>query len=243
MNDRHRLAILGASGHGKVVADIAIQTGWQELVFYDDAWPEKRHLERWEIRGTLPMLLHDLADYDGVFVAIGHNTIRDVKLEALMRHGATIVSLVHPRAIVSPMARLGAGSVVMPGAVINAFAELGRGVIVNSAATVDHDCRLGDCVHVAPGANIAGDVEVGRLSWIGAGAVVRQGVAIGANVMIGAGAAVVADIANDQVMGGVPARPLPSSPGASDIGEGKDDPPPGASNVLHLDLKSPKGRS
>ncbi|WP_104204262.1 acetyltransferase [Billgrantia saliphila] len=243
MNNRRRLAILGASGHGKVVADIATQTGWQELVFYDDAWPDRCRLEHWEVRGTLAMLLHDLSDYDGVFVAIGHNAIRDVKLDALMSHGARIVSLVHPRAIVSPLARLGAGSVVMPGAVINAFANLGLGVIVNSAATVDHDCRLGDCVHVAPGANVAGDVEVGRLSWIGAGAVVRQGVAIGTSVVVGAGAAVVADIDDDLVMGGVPARPLMPSSSGSDSDDQGDDTPPCASNVLRLDLMSPKGRS
>ena len=37
------LAILGASGHGKVVADAALSTGlWQEVVFYDDAWPAKK---------------------------------------------------------------------------------------------------------------------------------------------------------------------------------------------------------
>jgi hypothetical protein len=34
-----RLAILGASGHGKVVADAAGLAGWDEVVFFDDAWP------------------------------------------------------------------------------------------------------------------------------------------------------------------------------------------------------------
>ncbi|WP_111411800.1 acetyltransferase [Billgrantia lactosivorans] len=239
MSNRRRLAILGASGHGKVVADIAIQAGWQDLVFYDDAWPEKTRHEHWEVQGSLPMLLNDLADFEGVVVAIGHNAIREAKLDALLAHGASIVSLVHPRATVSPMARLGPGCVVMAGAIINAFAELGMGSIVNTAASVDHDCRLGACVHVAPGANVAGDVEIGRTSWVGAGAVVRQGVAIGEAVMVGAGAAVVSDIAGNLVVAGVPARPLASSEGDDD----DNDPPPKASNVLRFDLISPQGRT
>src|SRR5690606_24126355 len=34
-----RLAILGASGHGKVVADCAELCGWSVVEFFDDAWP------------------------------------------------------------------------------------------------------------------------------------------------------------------------------------------------------------
>ena len=34
-----RLAILGASGHGKVAADAAEQGGWPSVAFFDDAWP------------------------------------------------------------------------------------------------------------------------------------------------------------------------------------------------------------
>ena len=41
------LAILGASGHGKVLADIAELTGWDSIVFYDDDHPALSGNEHW----------------------------------------------------------------------------------------------------------------------------------------------------------------------------------------------------
>ena len=38
-----RLAILGSSGHGKVMADTAECSGWEEVVFFDDEFPQKKN--------------------------------------------------------------------------------------------------------------------------------------------------------------------------------------------------------
>lgn len=208
MNSEGRLAIFGASGHGKVVADIALQCGWREIGFYDDAFPERASVAHWPVLGTFQTLLGDLGRFEAVVVAIGDNRMRDARLEALFRQGVSLATLVHPRAVVSPFARLSPGCVVVGGAVINAFATVARGCIVNTAATVDHDCRLGRAVHVAPGAHLAGDVSVGAFSWLGVGAVVRQGLCLGEDIMVGAGSVVVSDVANGQTVVGVPARPL-----------------------------------
>ncbi len=32
----NRLIIIGASGHGKVIADIAVKNGYEDIVFLDD---------------------------------------------------------------------------------------------------------------------------------------------------------------------------------------------------------------
>ncbi len=208
MTRRDSLAILGASGHGKVVADIAAHCGWRRIAFFDDAWPSRHQLGHWPVCGDAEALRDRLAEFDAVTVAIGDNRIRLAKLAALEDAGAALVSLVHPRAIVSPHARLDAGCVVAPGAVVNAFAELGIGCIVNTAASVDHDCRLEAGVHVAPGATLSGSVLAEREAWVGVGASVRQGVCIGARAVVGAGAAVVADVEASLTVVGVPARPL-----------------------------------
>lgn len=203
-----RLAILGASGHGKVVADTAECCGWQVVEFFDDAWPQRQGNGAWPVVGDTAQLLARLAQFDGVLVAIGNNRIRQAKLLELQAAGACLATLIHPSATLSRHARLGDGSVMFAGAVVNADALVGMGAILNTGCSVDHDCLLGDAVHVSPGARLAGGVRVGDLSWVGIGASVRQLVCIGSGVQVGAGAAVVADVADGLTVAGVPARVL-----------------------------------
>jgi len=200
------LLLLGAGGHGRVVADIAATLGWSDLSFLDDRWPQLSDNLVWPVIGTIGALDPFPYSRRSVFVTVGDNSSRLHLLRRLQAMGCRVPVLVHPSAVVSRHASLGAGSVVMPNAVVNAGAVVGAGGIVNTGATIDHDCRLGDGVHVSPGAHLAGGVEVGEASCIGIGAVVRETVQIGAGVKIGAGAAVVSDIQDFQVATGVPAR-------------------------------------
>ena len=201
-----RLAILGASGHGKVVADTALSLGYGKIVFFDDAWPDKKSIGAWGIAGSTKELLQSVSDFDTVMVGIGENRVRLEKQAVLLSAGAPMMSFIHPVATVSSVARVGLGTVLLAGAVVNIDAALGAAAIVNTGATIDHDCILHDGVHIAPGAHLSGNVHVGLRSWIGVGACVKQGVRIGADVMVGAGAVVVSDIPDAVTVVGNPAR-------------------------------------
>lgn len=202
-----QLAILGASGHGKVVADAAELSGWDNVVFYDDAWPESETNGDWPIKGGSRELLSNLGGYDGVVVAIGDNTVRLEKIAALEAGNASLVVIVHPSAQVSRYARVSSGTVIFANSVVNAGAELGKGCIINSGSVVEHDCRLADGVHLSPNAALAGGVVVGRATWIGIGAAVKQLVVIGDGVVIGMGAVVTRNMSDELVVIGNPARP------------------------------------
>lgn len=198
------LLILGAGGHGRVVAEMASSLGYGELGMLDDnptASPVLGGLKRCRepsLRQRFPQAV----------VALGKATLRVQWLLVLRDSGFSCPVLVHPRAWVSPTARLGAGTVVMAQAAVMSGARLGQGCIVNTGASVDHDCVLGEGVHVCPGAHLAGGVRVGACSWIGIGAAVIQELTIGSSVTVGAGAAVVQDLANGITAVGVPARPI-----------------------------------
>ncbi len=203
-----RLAILGASGHGKVVADAAECCGWQVVDFFDDAWPRVVSNGAWQVVGDTAMLKSSLQHYDGVLVAIGNNAVRYRKMLELEELGGRLCSILHPAATISRHAVIDKGVVILAGAVVNAGADIGPGVILNTSCSVDHDCVLGACVHISPGARLAGGVKVGDLSWIGIGASVRQLINIGRHVTVGAGGVVVSDVADSLTVIGVPAKKI-----------------------------------
>lgn len=198
-------AILGAGGHGKVVAEIAELNGYETISFFDDSWPEKQYLENWPVIGDSSALLASTTLFDKVFIAIGDNRAR---LDFYLKHNLEIsklTALIHPNAIVSKYAKIGAGSIVMAGAIINPFASVGVACIINTGATVDHDCKIGDAVHLSPGVHLAGAVQIADASWVGIGSEVKQSIMVGESVMVGAGSTVVKDIPDKQTVMGVPA--------------------------------------
>ena len=202
-----RLLVLGAGGHGRVVADSAGRMGvWGCVAFLDDGGGDS-------VIGRCDDLEQLVQEGDACVIAIGDNARRMTMLKKVKDLGVPVATVVDPSAAVSDGAVLGKGTVVLPRAAVNTGAKLGSGCIVNTGATVDHDCVLGDGVHVSPGAHLGGDVSVGEGTWIGLGASIRHGACIGERAMIGAGAAVVADVASDTTVVGVPARPITKKDG------------------------------
>jgi len=202
-----RIVLFGASGHGKVVADVAFTAGWDEILFFDDAWPGISTNGRWPVVGNFASFLERRHEFDAALVSIGNCGVRWRIQQQIAATGIPLATIVHPRACVSRFATLGEGTVVMAGAVVNVDAVVGKGCIINTGATIDHDCRLAHAVHVSPGANVSGGVTVGAGTWIGVGASVRQGVRIGYETMVGAGAVVVKDVGDNMTVMGCPAGP------------------------------------
>jgi sugar O-acyltransferase (sialic acid O-acetyltransferase NeuD family) len=200
-----RLAVVGASGHGKVIAELAELLGYQ-VSFFDDAYPSFTQIEHWSITGDSNELLKCKLDFYGAVVAIGNVSIRQSLMAKLAQSDILIPVLIHPTATVSKYAQIKSGSIIMPGAVINAFSSIGEGCIINSNAVVEHDCKLADFVHICPNAAIAGGVSIGKRTWIGIGSSVRQLINIGADVIVGAGSVVVSDINSGSTVVGVPAK-------------------------------------
>jgi sugar O-acyltransferase (sialic acid O-acetyltransferase NeuD family) len=205
------LLIIGAGGHGKVVADTALLLGWENVAFLDDRAAALEPLLGLPVVGTLSDLPAQGRVFSSAIVALGDATLRLELTDRCRRSGLEVVSILHPMAYVSRFASMGPGCVAFAQSAVNAGAKMGAACIVNTGATVDHDCLIGEGVHICPGAHLAGNVRVGDRSWVGIAATIRQGLTIGRDAIVGAGAVVVADVADASTVTGVPARPRAES--------------------------------
>jgi sugar O-acyltransferase (sialic acid O-acetyltransferase NeuD family) len=198
------LYILGAGGHGRVVADVASLMGEEDIRFLDRSWPERTQNQQW------PIVARDTSGLPAgsrLFLALGDNAVRQKIFVGLPVGHFQFPVLVHPRSYVATNAKLASGTVVMAMAVVNPGSVIGEHVIINTGATVDHDCSLSDFVHVSPGAHLAGGVKIGSGSWIGIGACICEYREIGQNALVAAGASVVQNVASGERVFGVPASP------------------------------------
>jgi sugar O-acyltransferase (sialic acid O-acetyltransferase NeuD family) len=202
---KNKLLIIGASGHGKVVADIALKMNkWQSIAFLDDDKSIKSSMDL-EVIGTSEDVFTHIDEYE-LFVGIGNNDTRQKVYEMLETVGASIPVLIHPNAVIGNQVEIGNGTAVMAGAIINCCTEIGKACIINTGSTIDHDNSIGDYVHISPGVHLAGTVSVGQLSWLGIGSIVSNNVNITSGCQVGAGSVVIKDITEPGVYVGVPVR-------------------------------------
>jgi UDP-perosamine 4-acetyltransferase len=202
------ILIIGAGGHGKVVLDILRAAGNHRPIGFLDADPavSGSNVLGLEVLGKVNLLPKLKSKARGAIVAIGDNRARASYAQILRQQGFELVSAIHPRAIVSQTAKLGASVVVAAGAVVGTDAQLDDYVIVNTSAIVDHECRVGPAAHICPGAALAGRVTIGEAAFVGLGSRIIQCLSVGRHAIVGAGAVVIEDVPEYATVVGVPAR-------------------------------------
>ncbi len=196
------LFIYGASGHGKVVYDVAKRMGLTIGGFIDDDKKKSKLL------GLPVKRFNEIENHCVIALGIGNNKTRKEIYDKVKARGMEVATITDPNAVLSDFVDTGEGTVIFPNCVINNSAKVGIGCIINTSAVIEHDCLIGDFSHISPNAALAGGVKVGHYTQIGIGASVREGISIGNNVIVGAGAVVVKDIPDNVVVVGNPAKIL-----------------------------------
>ena len=197
----NRLIIIGAGGHGKVIADAALKNGYTNICCVDDN--ATGDVMGFPIIGTTADV-ECLNDGNTDFViGIGNNAIRKTIAEI---HNVNWVSIVHPSAQIGFDAEIGKGTVVMANAVVNVCAKIGEHCIINTGAIVEHDNVIENYAHISPNVALGGTVRIGSLTHVGIGATVKNNTEICYDCTIGAGAVVVKNIKEPGTYVGVPIR-------------------------------------
>jgi sugar O-acyltransferase (sialic acid O-acetyltransferase NeuD family) len=213
-----KVVIVGAGGHGQVVADIiaaGARVGEDAMTLAgfldDDPGLVGAEVGGVPVLGNLGSIGRVAAD--AFVVAIGSNPERARIGQQLQSTGRRLVSIQHPHSSVSGNVTIGDGTMVSAGAVVVTGSRIGRGVILNTGCTVDHHSHVGDYAHIAPGVHLGGEVAIGGRTLVGIGAVVLPRCRVGAGCTIGAGAVVIGDVPDGVTAVGVPARMFPSPSG------------------------------
>lgn len=196
----NKLVIIGAGGHGKVIADIALKNGYTDICFVDDN--ATGECMGFPIVGTISNIdgLNDgITDF---VIAIGGNGLRKMIAET---YDVNWVTLIHPSAHIAVDVSIDAGTVIMASAVVNPSTKIGKHCIINTGAIVEHDNVIEDYVHISPNAALGGTVRIGVRTHIGISATVKNNVAICSDCVIGAGAVVVKNAETSGTYIGVPA--------------------------------------
>ena len=197
---KKRVIIVGAGGHGKVIADIIEKAEDKVVGFLDDN--ETGKIFGYDVIGKIADIKK--FQYKNNFViAIGDNYLRKQIAE---QNDVEWYTAIHPSVQVAKGVKIGSGTVIMAGSIINSGAKIGRHVIVNTGTIVEHDNRIGDYVHLSPRVVLGGTVTIGCCSHIGIGACVKNNIVIGNDIVIGAGATVVENLVCSGIYVGVPAR-------------------------------------
>ncbi len=210
MDKPTRILVIGAGGHGQVVADILLKQNHAGEKINIAAFLDKdprltgKRFFGIAVAGDEDQLA--AIPHDALVPGIGNNRIRQQACIRLRQKGESFYTAVHPRAVIGLEVEIGAGCVICANAVINTGSRIGEQVILNTACSVDHHNRIGDFVHIAPGAHLGGDVTVGEGTLVGLGASVLPQIHIGKWAVIGAGAVVVNNIPDFAVAVGNPAR-------------------------------------
>lgn len=163
-SQKYSLLILGAGGLALEVYEIVQRSGeWQVVAFLDDGAASPHELN---VVGKIASLAEWRERYTHALPAVGNCKVRMEWLKNAREAGFEIASIIHPTAVISPSAQIGAGCIVMSNTSVGAKAVLGDGVLVNHGAHVDHECVVEDGVLLGMGCVIRNGVRINELQHV-----------------------------------------------------------------------------
>ncbi|MCK5437701.1 MAG: acetyltransferase [Desulfobulbaceae bacterium] len=191
------IILIGGGGHCKSCIDVIEQENKYAIAGIVDKPEKKGHKVLGCPISACDEDLPDLARQFQFLITLGQIQSAEKRTRLyreLKEYGATLPTIISPRAYVSPHAEIGQGTIVMHGATVNAGARVGVNCIINSHALIEHDAIIHDHCHISTGAIINGGVEIGEQTFIGSRTMTREYITIGAGSFIAGGMSIYQDL-------------------------------------------------
>lgn len=207
-----KIAIFGASGFSREVADICFVSGYKNIIFIDKSDNMNKYGE-FEIVDESYVEALSANGYKFI-IGIGNNHIR--KKIFCKFNTVKYTNIIHPSATFGLGQReyieQNVGNIIAAGVRFTNGIKVGNFGIYNLNSTIGHDCIIKDFVNICPGVNISGNTTISNEAFIGTNACTIQGQSITNRIMVGekstvaAGAVVIRDVPDGVTVMGVPAR-------------------------------------
>ena len=201
------LRIYGFGGHARSIADVAIASGIQQLVFADVNARDDESFLGFQV---IKAFDDGLPDGWQCFAAAGDNRKRWAQVEHIQAQGWPLATIISPTATVGIGATIAAGTFVGHHCHVGPMARIGQSCILNTGSIVEHDCVVGDFTHVSVNATLAGRSELGSFVFLGTGATVIDNCSVPDGTMCGAGTIVTRALTVSGTYVGAPARLEPA---------------------------------
>ncbi len=181
-----------------------------ELVgFIDDETPKQgRHANGYEVFSRDALQKYPQAKVLAVPGSPWTFLEREKIIQGLGIPAQRFVTVVHPKACISPLAKIGKNVLIMAGVVITGNAVIGDHVCLLPNSVIHHDVEVGDYSMIASNSTVAGYAKIGRNCYLGAGVSVSNRVSIGDRSLVGIAANVIRPVPANSTVVGNPSRPI-----------------------------------
>ena len=149
---KNKVIIVGAGGHGKVLAETIAMLGQYTVIGFadDNTKPGTEVYNGIKVICTFDEVAANAGKAEYFVAALGNNTLRECVYAANCK-SLKPLTVIHPFTFVSPSAHIGEGSVILAGSVVSTGCVVGKNTIINSQVLIDHDSAVGDHCHIAQG--------------------------------------------------------------------------------------------
>lgn len=206
------LYILGAGGFAREIYSYLAESNFicnssRFVGFLDD---NSRALDGFDLSHKIVGNLKNinLKTTDSLIIAIANPVIKEQVFEFYDQNNGSIISYIHPTAIIGHDVSVGIGSVFAPYSMATTNVILGRGCTINAFSSIGHDAVLGDFCTLSGHCDVTGSVKLGDKVFMGSHASIIPSVEVGTGAVIGAGSLVIRKVKENTTVFGNPAKKI-----------------------------------